>query len=210
MITIACVLKSGGIYDASWVEKLKNGVSRNMKRPHKFICLSDVEVPCERVPLLHDWPGWWSKLELFRPGAIPNDTLYLDLDTVIAGNLDDVATLDDDFAMLQNFNNPEMVGSGVMWFGKVPHKVYEKFSKQPQAYIEHYAREAKGSYLGDQAFVWDAMGRDVPFLTDKLSGVYSYKKHCHNRLLPDTRIVCFHGEPRPTQVKTDWMAAHWG
>ncbi len=210
MITVACVLKSGGVYDASWVQKLKDGVARNMKRPHRFLCLSDVDVPCERVELVDNFPGWWSKIELFRQGAIPDGTLYLDLDTVVTGSLDDVARLNDEFLMLQNFNDPEMVGSGVMWFGTVPHKVYDKFRRQPEAYINHYERNREGSYLGDQAFIWDTLGRDISLITDRIDGIRSYKKHCKNTLLPDTRVVCFHGEPRPTEVKTEWMQRHWG
>lgn len=209
MLTVICVLKSGGIYDASWVEKLRNGVSRNMKRPHKFVCLSDVDVPCEQIPLMHNWPGWWSKIELFRPGVIDTDTLYLDLDTVVTGDLDDIARIESDFAMLQNFNNPSMVGSGVMWFGSVPHKVYEKFVRQPEAYIEHYKRNRNGSYVGDQAFIWDTLGPDIDYITDYFDGIKSYKIHCRKLLPDDSRIVCFHGDPRPTEVNTPWMQRHW-
>jgi len=58
MFTVICVLRSGGQYDAEWVRKLRDGVKRNLARPHRFVCLSDVDVPCERIPLQHDWPGW--------------------------------------------------------------------------------------------------------------------------------------------------------
>ena len=30
MLTVACVLKSGGIYDASWVARLKAGVAKHL------------------------------------------------------------------------------------------------------------------------------------------------------------------------------------
>ncbi len=209
MLTVICVLKSGGIYDASWVERLKRGVERNLKRPHKFVCLSDVDVPCERIPMTHNWPTWWGKIELFKPGVITGDTLFLDLDTVVTGDIDDIARLDCDFAMLQNFNNPKMVGSGVMWFSKVPHKVYEKFVRQPDAYIAHHERNANGSYVGDQAFIWDALEHDIEFITDKFAGIKSYKYHCRSYLPDDAKIVCFHGNPRPTEVKTPWMETHW-
>jgi hypothetical protein len=33
----------------------------------RFVCLADTPVTCERWPLLDDWPGWWAKMELFRP-----------------------------------------------------------------------------------------------------------------------------------------------
>lgn len=209
MLTVMCVLKSGGGYDATWVERLKNGVARNMKRPHRFVCLSDVEVPCERIPLRHDWAGWWSKLEMFREGVITSDTLYLDLDTVITGSLDDVARIDCEFAMLTNFHRPEMVGSGVMWFSKVPTHVYDRFAKQPQAWIDHHVRNQKGSYIGDQAFVWDAMRHNLHRINDHFAGIKSYKYHCRKFLPSDAKIVCFHGKPKLTEVNDDWIKEHW-
>ena len=131
-LTVICVLRSSPEYDASWVEKLKNGVERNMTVPHVFKCLSDVEVPCERIPMVEDWPGWWSKIELFRPGVITGKTLYLDLDTVILSNIDHLTNFKHDFAMMRNLNAPYMPGSAVMWFGKPPSsEVYDRFKKDP-------------------------------------------------------------------------------
>ena len=208
MITVLCVLRTGGIYDAGWVRKLRDGVARNLTVPHRFVCLSDTEVPCERIPLEHDWPGWWAKIELFRPGVITGPTLYLDLDTVITGSLDELVNLPDSFAMLRNFHQPDMVGSGVMWFRDVPHKVYRKFSKMPQCYIDHHERVAKGSYLGDQAFIADTVGLEN---IGKISmpSVRSYKYHCKSFLPEEASVVCFHGLPRPTEVKAPWMERHW-
>lgn len=209
MLTVICVLRSGGIYDASWVEKLKNACERNLP-PHTFNCLSDVPVPCNRIPLQHDWPSWWAKIELFRPGVIDGPTLYLDLDTIVVGKVE-ILRNGVDFAMLQSFWIPDMVGSGVMYFSgeNVPHHIYEKFAKQPQAYIKHHERNAEGTYVGDQAFIWDAMKHDVPRINDYLPGIKSYKMNCIRRLPEDASIVCFHGRPRPTEVDTPWMKEHW-
>jgi len=212
MLNVLCVLKSGGPYDAEWVAKLNRGIDRNLKMPHRFMCLSDVEVPCERIALLHDWPGWYSKIEMFRKGVITGRTLYLDIDTVICGPLDDIYTTPHDFAMLKSFSAPNMVGSGVMWFkdaATVPHRVYEKFVKMPDCYIEHHARHADAAtaYIGDQAFIWDALDRTVDTLD--FAGLRSYKRHCRKTLPADTSIVCFHGSPRPPDVRTEWMQRHW-
>lgn len=211
MLTVICVLKSGGIYDAEWVRRLRDATARQLRRPHRFVCLSDVDVPCERIPLKHDWPSWWSKIELFAPGIITDRTLYLDLDTVLVGEIG-ISKVDCDFAMLRNFWRPDMVGSGVMWFSgdDTPHHVYEKFTRQPDAYIAHHQRRADGPYVGDQAFIWDAMGHEVAHINNYLPGIKSYKMHCLRRLPPDASIVCFHGKPRPTEVGADWMEQHWG
>lgn len=201
-MNVACVLKSGGEYDQEWVRKLRDGVARN--GDHRFICLSDVEVPCERIPLRHNWPGWWSKIELFR--AIEEPTLYLDLDTVVTGSLDHL-NLDMDFAMLRNFHNPQMVGSGVMWFGKPQRHVYDRFCEKPFKWIEFHKRMQDGPYIGDQAFVWEAMGRNVKHLP--MDTIKSYKMHCKQGLPEGTSLVCFHGLPKAPEVKTSWMEAHW-
>jgi len=207
VFNIVCVLKSGGIYDAEWVRKLKDACSRHAGK-HRFTCLSDVNVPCETIPLKHDWPAWWSKIELFR--VVEPNTLYLDLDTVVCGKVDVDILRGVDFAMLRNFWRDDMVGSGVMWFGdKIPRHVYDKFVKQPEAYISHHERNADGPYVGDQAFIWDALDRNVETLNDLLPGIYSYKMHCKAFLPNDASIVCFHGKPRPTEVDTLWMKEHW-
>lgn len=213
MLTILCVLKAGGIYSAEWVRKLRDAAERNIEK-HRFVCLSDMDVPCERIALEHDWPGWWSKVEIFRPGVVTDQVLYLDLDTVLTAPVDvtELRRADLDFAMLQNFWNAEMVGSGVMWFSghDVPHHVYEKFKRQPKAYIAHHERNRDGPYCGDQAFIFDALGRDVAFVNDYLPGIKSYKMHCKRRLPADAAIICFHGLPRISDLPTDnWVFNHW-
>jgi hypothetical protein len=214
MLTVMCVLRSGGgTYNASWVGKLQRAVARNLTIPHRFVCLSDVEVPCERIPLLHDWPGWWSKIELFRPGVITGPTIYFDLDTVIVGNFDHIADNPSPFAMLKNFSAlTDMVGSGVMWFRdaeSVPHKVYQKFAKMPECYMEHHLRhaDAASSYIGDQAFIWDTLACRVDTL--QYPGILSYKRHCRKLLPADSSIVAFHGQPRPSEVSDSWVKEHW-
>jgi hypothetical protein len=204
------VCKSGGIYDAEWVRKLHDGVKRNLTIPHRFRCLSDMDVPCGEK-LEHDWPKWWPKLELFRPGVIQNPTLYLDLDTIVTGPLDAFRNIHTDFAMLRSFWNDDMVGSGVMWFSgdNVPHGVYTKFSRQADAYIAHYKRVEHAPYIGDQAFIWDTLNRDIAQVNDWVDGIYSYKFHCSKRLPKDARIVCFHGHPRITELDHDWLKEHW-
>lgn len=201
---VLAVCKSGGEYNAEWVRKLKDGVSRHLTVPHEFKCLSDVDVP-DRIPLRHKWPGWWAKIEMFR--EITGPTLYLDLDTVITGSLDHFAKLESDFAMLSNFHVPEFVGSGVMWFGKPQRHVYERFCEKPFKWIEHHERKRNGPYLGDQAFVWESMKRKVDHLP--METIKSFKFHCTKGLPEKTSIVCFHGLPKLPTVKADWIEANW-
>ena len=100
MITVACVLKSGGRYNADWVYKLQEMVRQRLSLPHHFVCLSDIPIPGVDVILLrHDWPGWWSKIELFGPSLYhAKRILYLDLDVLVTGSLDAIAQFPADIA----------------------------------------------------------------------------------------------------------------
>lgn len=187
-LTVACVLKIGGDYDAEYVERLRDGVAANLTG-HRFVCLSDVDVPCERVPLVQDWPGWWSKLELFQ--HLTGPTLYFDLDTVITGPLDELAACAWGFAMLRDFAYPQSFASGVMaWSGD-------------HGYLaEGFTLEAAASYCvpgrwGDQG--WIAERADPRPLQAEVPGQIVSRKY-GLRHPKEERVVCFHGLPRPRDV----------
>lgn len=191
MLTVACVLRSGGIYDAGWVARLRAGVARNLKEPHRFVCLSDVDVPCERVPLEHNWPGWWAKIEALR---LPGPVLFFDLDTAIVGDLADMAAeaKRSSFVMLQDFYRSTGLGSGVMaWVGSGDH-LFQKFLKNP----EQWMLACKSG--GDQEFLERVNGLDNAFRWQSLlpGQVVSYKIHCRDGIPADARVVCLHGKPK--------------
>jgi hypothetical protein len=193
MLTVACVLKSGGIYDATWVERLQAGVKRHLPLEHRFVCLSDVDVPCERIPLEHNWPGWWSKIELFR---LTGEVLYFDLDTAIVGDLSGIASVGwPGLKMLRDFYAPDHFGSGVMaWNGDLS-AIYDAFAET--ATVQMMTRRER---MGDQAFIEEEFGRDrvCPWQAmSALSGqIVSYKVHCREGIPPNARVVCLHGFPK--------------
>jgi len=207
MITVACVLKSGGIYTPEYVHKLKAGVDRNLKG-HKFVCLSDVEVKgVETIPLKENWPGWWSKLELFK--NITGPTLYLDLDTLVLRTLEPIKKLKHDFMMIDLRTSTQMgIGqSGVMWITKNIPKIYDKFKQDPEKYIKEYSEFKGAMHIGDQAFIFDTIGV-VPKITQALPGfIRSYKLNCLDGPM-NSAIVCFHGEPRLHEVN-GWAKKAW-
>ena len=156
MINVVCVLRNGGKvgYDATWVEKLKNSVARNLTLKHKFVCLSDVDVPCERIPLIGAGAGFWAKLELFRPGLFTDPVLYIDLDTVICSNLDDIVDRikDQQFVMLLE-TDKNVVSSAVMWWQGDHSYLWNQYIKTPEGVLkEQYSKMPK---YGDQAFIQD-------------------------------------------------------
>ena len=94
-MNIVSVYKSGGDYDIRYVVALANELIKYVKVPYKFYCLTDQpsEVAPYAIPvkLKQDWPGWWSKLELFDKEQIFNCStdmvLYFDLDVLLLRNM---------------------------------------------------------------------------------------------------------------------------
>jgi len=199
MVTVACVLRSGGDFTPEYVHRLRAGVEQHLPGA-RFVCLSDVPEVATHAPW-HGWQGWWSKMELFRPGLLTGPTLYLDLDTVIAGDLTDVAAAipRDGFVMLADFYRDGGLGSGVMgWHGDWS-ALYHAFAGDPQAHMNRYR---SGARWGDQAFIRDHLPCRPWTWQDTAPGkVVSYKVHGRT---PDARVVAFHGKPRPHEI--GWAA----
>lgn len=156
MIDVVCVLKQGSKvgYDSTWVEKLKNAVARNLTLEHRFFCLSDVDVPCERIPLISSSTGFWAKLELFRPNLFNGPVLYIDLDTVVCDNLDDIVTQikDQQFVMLLE-TDKNVVSSAIMWWQGDHSYLWDRYLKTPP--LELKEKYSKMPRYGDQAFIED-------------------------------------------------------
>lgn len=162
MITVACVLRQGGKvgYDASWVKKLQNSVSRNLTLPHRFVCLSDCEVDCERIALDNTGLGFWAKLQLFRPGQFDTPVLYIDLDAVVCQNIDSIVdrVRDQSFVMwLEPRRN--IHSSAIMWWQGDYSYLWDLYKSRSEDYWRQLHTE-KHSY-GDQGFIADHVRHTV-------------------------------------------------
>lgn len=166
-------------------------------------CLSDRPVRgAKEIPLIRDWPGWWAKMELFRPD-IKGDLLYMDLDTVIVGDLTPMASAGQ-FTMLRDFYRSGNLGSGLMYLPEADRaELWEAWNRQPEAEMgQHQTNQS----LGDQGFIQSVRRKPVALWQDLLPGsVISYKVNQRRLPPPGTRVVCFHGIPRPWQVFHPWV-----
>lgn len=156
--------------------------------------MSDIDVRgVECVPLICNWPGWWSKLELFAPD-IQGDLLYMDLDTVITGSLDSVLSVGRD-VILRDFNRSDEVQSSLMYLtAERRAAVYAAFCKNPQQHMVDMIQR------GDQGFL-EPFYFDAARWQDILPGQVNSWKLGGRRIAPDQRIVIFHGKPRPWAVE---------
>ena len=199
--TVACVYKTGGAYTAEYVQRLAEGVTRHTTRPHRFLCFTDSTetLPCDKTPLTDGLPGWWSKLELFK--EFYGRTVYFDLDTMIIGNIDPLLDYAGPMAML---HFPERAGktpprtdewgSGIMVWNSPMQFIY------PPA--EERLRIRATPKGGDQEYI-AAKLHAAKWKIDDVHAVIpaaSYKLNCRNGVPPSTRIVYFHGHPRPHEI----------
>lgn len=200
-ITVACVLRSGGDYTAEYVSRLRDAVAQHLAVPHRFVCLSDIDVPCERVPLLNNWPGWWSKLELFRPGLFHGPVLYFDLDTIVQGDITPLARQACQFAMLTDFCQPRQLASGVMLFRGDFRALHDNWQPSRERLYRTRAR------WGDQGWIAEQLAVEPKRLQALVPGLIASYKTGTPAELRAAAVVCFHGNPRPHEVNWDISAA---
>lgn len=160
-IIVKTVLKSGGEYKQEHVHRIYQQLDRYVDCPVKFVCYSDLKIPGFTTrPLIHDWSGWWSKIEMFKD---IEDSFYIDLDMTIQGNITDMITVDSDFIALRNMNpNIEGIGSAMMKWRGDKSFIYEKFKSDPQRFITENSKIGTNKW-GDQSFIWKEMGGDIDF-----------------------------------------------
>lgn len=201
-IDIVCVLKTGGDYDAEYVHKLYRNVSRNISISYKFYCMSDIHIKgINTIELQHDWKTWWSKIEIFR--TFRNKTLYLDLDTVLVGNINHLLTFSHSFTGLRGFYR-DIFNSGFMaWEGDYSF-IYRDFlvvqdkrkgSERIRDHVLGNDQNFISSRLVEHKINWDVWQDLFP------NEVVSYKVHCKGKGVPENaKVICFHGKPRPHEI----------
>ena len=193
---------------AEYVKKLRRQVRKNLTIPHEFFVVTDE--PASFYPRMKvkpsSLPGWWEKLRLFKPGMFPDGrVLFLDLDTFIIGNIDDIASLDTPFATLRDFWRKDGLGPAVMiWRTDAALGIWEAF----------VAGGMKMTHpQGDQGFLENLdqgnFRKRIDILQDKYPDRFvSYKTHCTNGVPEGASVVCFHGKPRPHEV-AGWAVEVW-
>lgn len=210
MLTVAFV--QAGNYlgrGAEYVANLAAGIDRHLTTKHNKVCFTDDPAtvpPGVRARMLpKGLSGWWNKLALFRrDGFAPGErVLYLDLDTVVTGSLDDIAAYSGRFAIMRDVFRPDGMQSAIMaWEAGALGHIWETWER---------AGRPQFNKLGDQSFI-EQMQPEADRLQDLFPGqIVSFKKDCRPiaGIPPDARIVAFHGLPRPHEVEDRWIRDHW-
>jgi hypothetical protein len=195
--SFVCVLRSGGEYNESHVHRLQKQVL--LWNEVDFICLSDQPIDGIRtIPLLHGWPRWWSKMELFRPDLYPlGKIVYMDLDTTIVGDLTRLLEFDR-LAIMRDVYRRTGLQSSIMVIPEHERDmVWKRWIADPEANMVGHDSG------GDQEFLETVWLSKAVRLQDWLPGLLvSYKAdRVAEQGVPDnTSIIVHHGKPRPWEV----------
>lgn len=205
--TIACVLRSGGPdYSVEWVYALKRGLNRYVDE-FNFVCLTDAEgiPPMWRRPLRYEWPGWWSKLELFRPGLFDEGerVFFFDLDTLIVGPIDDVLGYEGEFGMIRGFYKDVLQSAVMSWTpGPISRELWRDWKARP---AEHMS-----NFRGDGRWMNSRLRGKADVLLDLYPGrIVSFKVHAREKIPDGAGIVCGHGQPRFSNPRAGWAHRLW-
>ena len=193
MLTVACV-KWGDKYPPEYVHKLRDGVSRHLSIPHRFVCFTDdpAGLECDTEILPEGLKGWWNKLYLFRRDLFEGRMLYFDLDMVIVGNLDEVAEWPEPFGIIGDWHYAAFNSSCFVLDANTHVEVWEDFGE-----------EVAGRLHGDQDWITEKV-KAKTFPPEWFS---SYRSH--STAYPYGKAVVFHGRPNPHEVGEGWVPAYW-
>lgn len=213
MMNVACVFTPSAIYRADWVRVLAAQVEKYLKRRHRFVCLTShpdgiAEHGIECIPLAHDWSGWWSKVELFRPGLFDGPVLYLDLDVFAQAPLDDLVRETAGITFWDDPYAPGHINTSVMsWSGdySVLYHVMDRSTDQ----LQRKFASGDNCRFGDQGYIEDVLRTlKVPFDLYEAGRVVSFKANAREKPPEGARVVAFHGKPKMPDA-TGWPAAKW-
>jgi hypothetical protein len=208
-------------------------VERNLTLPYEFVCFTentqgiDPNIRCEPLP---DLPvnGWWYKPMFFDPNFVLKGTiLFLDLDVVVFKNINNLFEYNPNkFCIIRDFNratirNFTRMNSSVFRLQTGQHRsVYEEFAKEPlqtsrrfhgdQDWIHNKIKTDFAFWPDEwiQSYKWEMRGRPL-MVRDSQTGKRNFKELGVPRILDNTSIAVFHGEPNPQECLDPWVIDNW-
>ena len=209
MLKILTVFKTGGIYEEYHVLKIKNMLEKYVNIPYEFICLTDIEsTKYKTMKLSENAKSWFSKLELFQ---INGPCFYIDLDTIICGNIDKILrNCLESKSSLITLNDPvlrkDYIGSGIMFWRADLNTVFEEFKNNTEKYLDPktvWGNKQALQPFGDQNVLRHILKQydiNYSFFQEQCQSIVSFKINIdHGRKFDRNKhkIVYFHGKPRP-------------
>jgi hypothetical protein len=227
LITIVACWDGGDYYPQEYVNRLYAACRRHTTIPFDFVLYAgplaerpgriDAINPDIRV-VYTGLPSWWCGMPVWQknpPGVDTDTILYLDIDQVIVGSLDDLIRYGSDLAGMKDY----------------PAAACPRGCERDVCISTMLIRNGAGAivwaeYVRAGKPVWDATGGQkgpLPMAAQGLvnahcrpdafpeAWIVSYKGTYLKRGLPDDcRVVAFHGQPKQGKcLHEKFVAEHW-
>lgn len=215
-------------FEAEHVNTLQRMVARNLKLPHRFVCITDDPkgVECKtiklwsepHVPLPPDRPNCYRRLRLWAADAAKlvggERILSLDLDMVITGDITPLVDRPEPLVIWGDTAKGTPY-NGSMWLltAGARRQVWDCFDPHHSPGVGR-----RLGYIGsDQAWLGACLGPHEPKWTAR-DGVYSFRNQIEpprgtGRLPEGARVVAFHGRHDPwrpeVQARYPWIKDHY-
>jgi hypothetical protein len=205
-------MKWGTRYGVEYVNRLASMVRRNTQRPTRIICFTDdaqgIESAIETAPLpaisLPERVAWtpWRKLSVWQYplAGLEGDVLFLDLDLVVTGPLDDLFDFTPGgYVAIDNWTQPgKCIGNTSVFRFPVGRytRIFDAFIQDPDAIITRWRIEQQyvSQAIPEMGF-WPAQWC-VSFKHSLLPR-WPLNFFRAPTLSRDARIVAFTGKPDP-------------
>ena len=231
MKNVLCI-KWGSKYSADYVNRLYNMVERHLSLSHRFICLTEdpmgLNAEIEARPLLRtDLKYSYTKFELFEKELhdITGQILFLDFDVVINNSIDNLFLFEPDakFVGIQDWKI-DCINASCMRFNVGDHSYiidnwYEAVRTRftVEEYFDTSLNGKKNLYHDLNSFPPAVYRGDQEWTTRQLKEhnvdityypsdwLQSYT--CGYTM--NSKVVVFHGTPKPHEVEDGWVKENW-
>jgi hypothetical protein len=216
------------VYTADYVNRLYNSCLRNITGPFDFVLytgpqaekpgrLAQLDPAIRTIPV--GLPYWWGKFVFFQeapPGIRTDKILYLDLDQVIIGSLDELINFPSDFACMKDYpafdcpRGKENDANGSTFLLKVGSRaiVWDKYEEAGKPVWNPNGGHGPLD-LAEQEIINDPRNEIEKDLFPE-TWVISYKLWAQRKKIPsDCKIVVFHGRPKMHEVTDAFVSEHW-
>lgn len=211
MITIATLLWEpnantrdfSSMYSPIWVDRLYRGFARNLSRPFRFVCFTDIPrdfaEPVETVWIESQSPNYSTCIEPYKLDA---PMVLVGLDTVVCGPCDDLA----DYCLSAELPAYPLDPYRKRWRGR---QICNGVALVPGG----LAARMYGAHKGENDMEWCAANPHA--VIDELfpGRVISYKAQAKREGIDGASIVYFHGAEKMHEARTQraapWIADHW-
>lgn len=240
--TVICA-KWGTRYPAAYVNCLWAMIRRNTKRETRLVCYTDDPVGVHPDIATYPMPSFrlpeakaqepWRKVAFWQPQleGISGDVLFVDLDVVVTGSIDEFFDFKPDatFCVIENWTQmgSKIGNTSVYRFRVGAHAyIYETLIADPEGVTSRFPNS--------QTFI-SRTARSMEFwpaewcvsFKHTLMPPWPLNFAMTAKLPPATKIVCFTGKPDPDEARdgnwpapwykklykhvrpTPWIAEHW-